>query len=202
MRITKTLLPLSLGILLTVGSPAFARHHHSTLADTLASLTERHPAIDPNAPVVIGFSPGIDGYRAVDVVIQAIAEAKTSVHMAAYSFTSRDIAAALVAAKQRGIEVALVVDAKENNRKYTAATFTANQGVPTRTDDHYAIMHNKFLVIDGRNVETGSFNYTEAATKRNAENALLLRNVPQLAGRYEREWQRLWAESTPLPPRF
>lgn len=202
MPTTKTLLPFALGILLTLGSPAFARHHRSTLSDTLASLTERHPAIDPNAPVVVGFSPGVDGYRAVDVVIQAISDAKTSVHMAAYSFTSRDIAAALVAAQRRGVEVAVVVDAKENNRKYTAATFTANQGVPTRTDDHYAIMHNKFLVIDGRTVETGSFNYTEAATKRNAENALLLRNVPMLAGTYEREWQRLWAESSPLAPRY
>lgn len=202
MPTTKTLLSFALGIFLAVCAPAFARHHRSTLADTLASLTERHPAVDPNAPVVAGFSPGINGYRAVDVVIQAISESKTSIHMAAYSFTSRDIAAALVAAKRRGVEVELVVDAKENNRKYTAATFTANQGVPTRTDDHYAIMHNKFLVIDGRTVETGSFNYTEAATKRNAENALLLRNLPQLAAIYEREWQRLWAESIPLAPRY
>jgi phosphatidylserine/phosphatidylglycerophosphate/cardiolipin synthase-like enzyme len=122
--------------------------------------------------------------------------------MAAYSFTSKPIASALLAAKQRGIDVKIVVDHKENSGKYSAATFTANQGVPTRTDSHYAIMHNKFLVVDGKTVETGSFNYTSAAANKNAENALLLRNVPSLASTYEKEWERLWGESDDLAPRY
>jgi phosphatidylserine/phosphatidylglycerophosphate/cardiolipin synthase-like enzyme len=168
----------------------------------LDELLNHHAEIDPTAAVVVGFSPGIGGYRAEDVVVQAIREAKNSVHMAAYSFTSKPIAAALLAAKQRGIDVKIVVDHKENSGKYSAATFTANQGVPTRTDSHYAIMHNKFLVIDGKSVETGSFNYTAAAASKNAENALLLRNVPSLAAVYEKEWTRLWSESDDFAPRY
>ena len=56
-------------------------------------------------------------------------------------------------------------------------------------------MHNKFMVIDGNSLVTGSFNYTTAAIKHNAENALVLWNVPQLAPQYAAEWARLWAES-------
>ena len=39
---------------------------------------------------------------------------------------------------------------------YSGATFLANSGIPTRINSRYAIMHNKFLVIDGRHVQTGA----------------------------------------------
>ena len=55
-------------------------------------------------------------------------------------------------------------------------------------------MHNKFMVIDGVTVETGSFNYTAAAVKSNAENAIVLRNAPEIAKVYTTEWTRLWDE--------
>jgi len=184
-------------VLLLVSLPLVASRRSSS-----RTLDFAGPPVDPFAPMVVGFSPGLDGYRAEDVVLQAIREAKASVHVAAYSFTSKPIALALVAARRRGLDVDLVADRKANSRSYTAATFAANQGVPVRLDGHYAIMHNKFMVIDRREVETGSFNYTAAAAAKNAENAILLRNVPDLAGTYEREWQRLWAESEALPPKY
>ena len=53
-----------------------------------------------------------------------------------------------------------------------------------------------------KTVETGSFNYSSAAATTNEENALLLRNVPALAMTYEKEWERLWAESDELAPRY
>ena len=68
-------------------------------------------------------------------------------------------------------------------------------GIPIRLDERYAIHHHKFMVIDGVTLETGSFNYTTAAVKHNAENALVLWNVPQIAQVYAKEWERLWEES-------
>lgn len=67
-------------------------------------------------------------------------------------------------------------------------------GIPVRLDHYYAIHHHKFMVIDGVTLETGSFNCTTAAIKHNAENALVLWNVPQIAEVYAREWERLWEE--------
>jgi len=49
-------------------------------------------------------------------------------------------------------------------------------------------------VVDGETVETGSFNYTESAAVRNAENIIVLRD-PTVAQRYGQEWERLWRES-------
>ena len=58
------------------------------------------------------------------------------------------------------------------------------------------------MVIDGVNVETGSFNYTTAAEKKNAENVLVLRSDPTVAKQYLTEWERLWSESEEFSPRY
>jgi phosphatidylserine/phosphatidylglycerophosphate/cardiolipin synthase-like enzyme len=50
-------------------------------------------------------------------------------------------------------------------------------------------------------VEEGSFNYTAAAESRNAENVLVLHDA-EVAGRYGREWDRLWAESEVVKARY
>ena len=83
--------------------------------------------------------------------------------MATYSFTSKPVSEAILAAKKRGVDVRVVSDEKANDRKYTAARFLANQGVNVRLNGNYAIMHNKFIVIDNQTVETGSFNYSAEA---------------------------------------
>ena len=96
----------------------------------------------------------------------------------------------------------VVVDAGEAARAYSAAQFLANARVPVRLHARYALQHNKFMVVDGTSVQTGSFNYTTSAGARNAENVLVLRNAPVIAAQYAAEWQRLWDEGTDLPPTY
>jgi phosphatidylserine/phosphatidylglycerophosphate/cardiolipin synthase-like enzyme len=128
-------------------------------------------------------------------IVQLIDNAQHSIHLAAYSFTSKPIAAALVHAHQRGVDVEVVLDKSNQTAHYSAATFLANQNIPTRINCRYAIMHDKFMVIDGKTVETGSFNYTRAAEEKNAENVIILRDDPAVARQYDAEWQRLWNEA-------
>jgi hypothetical protein len=51
------------------------------------------------------------------------------------------------------------------------------------------------MVIDSVSIETGSFKYTTADMTHNAENALVLWNIPPVATRYTTEFERLWSES-------
>jgi phosphatidylserine/phosphatidylglycerophosphate/cardiolipin synthase-like enzyme len=119
--------------------------------------------------------------------------------LATYSFTSKPISTALLDAQRRGVDVRVVADAKGNSGSdYTAVTFLANHGVSVRLNSRYAILHHKFMVIDGLHVQTGSFNYSAAAANKNAENVIMLWNVQSLADRYTEEWKRLWAEGTSL----
>ncbi|MCU6361259.1 phospholipase D-like domain-containing protein, partial [Enterobacter quasiroggenkampii] len=66
----------------------------------------------------------------------------------------------------------------------------------------YAIMHNKFMVVDGDTVQTGSFNYSASAVSRNAENVLLIHGVPKLATSYRQVFKRLWDEADTLKSRY
>ena len=142
--------------------------------------------------VTVAFSPNAG---ATEVVVAIIQSAQHSIHLAGYGFTSKPIAHALIAAKNRGVEVEAVLDKSNATAKYTEATDLAQAGIPVRIDYRYAIMHNKFLVIDGQTVETGSFNFTTAAELHNAENVLVLREYPEVASQYEAHWQMLWTES-------
>lgn len=160
----------------------------------LAIVTAAPVLATAEPTVSVGFSPSA-GQSALQIVLSAIDGAKRSVDVAAYSFTSKPVAAALVAAKNRGVSVRVVADDKANNDRYTAVTFLANKGVPVRLNAQYAIMHNKFMIVDGHTVQTGSFNYTASAATRNAENVLLVQDAPTLAATYQGEFNRLWNEA-------
>jgi phosphatidylserine/phosphatidylglycerophosphate/cardiolipin synthase-like enzyme len=54
-------------------------------------------------------------------------------------------------------------------------------------DANHAIAHNKIIIIDGETILTGSFNFTNAAREKNAENVLMIRD-PTLAAQYTQNW--------------
>jgi phosphatidylserine/phosphatidylglycerophosphate/cardiolipin synthase-like enzyme len=144
------------------------------------------------------FTPG----HALPVVLETIRSARSTIFVAAYSFTSRPVASALLDASRRGVGVQVLVDAGEATKRYSAARFLANQGVAVRINARYATQHNKFMVVDAVCVQTGSFNYTSSAAERNAENVLVVKNAPALAAQYSAEWRRLWDEGTDLGPAY
>jgi phosphatidylserine/phosphatidylglycerophosphate/cardiolipin synthase-like enzyme len=150
------------------------------------------------AEIAVAFSPGIGDLNAEELVIETIGTARQSIRLAAYAFTSKPIAHALLAAKRRGVDVQAVLDKSNLKERYGAAQFLANTGIPVRIDSEYTVMHDKFMVIDSHTVQTGSFSYTSASAKENAENAMVVRNHASFASEYDNEWRRLWKESRPL----
>ena len=150
------------------------------------------------ASLASAFTPG----QALPLVLDTIRSARSTIFVAAYSFTSKPIAAELRDASRRGVKVFVLADATEASKGYSAVRFLANERVPVRINARYAIQHNKFMVIDGTTVQTGSFNYTSAAAERNAENVVVVRNAPAIAAQYDAQWRRLWSEGTELPPAY
>ena len=147
----------------------------------------------------LGFSPN---GKSLQIVLNGISEAKESILVAAYSFTSKPISETLLEAHKRGVKVALVADQKGNSGGYTAVNFLANNDIPVRLNERYAILHHKFMVIDGKTVQIGSFNYSSSAVDKNAENVLLLKNVPDIASKYAKEWNRLWDEGVDVKKNY
>lgn len=164
----------------------------------LAALLLSAPSFAAS-PIEAGFST--DG-SSLDLVLQTINGAHKQLRIAAYSFTSKPIAQALLNAKRRGVDVSVVVDKSQETERYTSATFLANAGIPVRVDHMHAIHHNKFIVSDQITVETGSFNYTDSAARRNAENVIVILGNPVLASSYLAEWQTHWQHSIPMSGRY
>src|SRR5712691_7489452 len=105
--------------------------------------------------------------------------------MQAYSFTSAPIAKALVEAHKRGVKILAVLDKSNETHQYSAATFLNNAGIQALIDDKHAIAHSKVMVIDSATIITGSFNFTQAAEAKNAENLLVITDAPDLVQAYE-----------------
>ena len=162
---------IALGGLLILGSPLFV----SVPCQAAEPLTASH----------VYFSPKGGCTKAI---VDAIGQAKQSILVQAYSFTSYPIAQALIDAQKRGVKVEAIVDGKQIHEKKTKLGLVAKGGVITYLDKAHAIAHNKVMIIDGKTVITGSFNFTNAAEEHNAENLLILDDAT-LAAEYTNNWR-------------
>jgi phosphatidylserine/phosphatidylglycerophosphate/cardiolipin synthase-like enzyme len=137
-------------------------------------------------------------------LLREIDSAKREILVAVYAFTSHDLANALVQAKKRGVSVQVVID-----REFDAANGNSkgklleSQNIPVRRasgiksstpEKEAGSMHQKFAVIDGNLVFSGSYNWTHSADKLNHENLLLFRDASALAQEYRRVFLRLWEQ--------
>jgi phosphatidylserine/phosphatidylglycerophosphate/cardiolipin synthase-like enzyme len=137
------------------------------------------------ADVDVWFSPN-GGCTAA--VVHELDNARQQIRIQAYSFTSPQINAAVAKAKERGIDVEVVLDKSQADDRYTAATYLVHHNVPVYIDRKHAIAHNKIMIIDGQEIIGGSFNYTEQAEHENAEN-LTITHSPELAAAYLRNFE-------------
>jgi PLD-like domain len=139
------------------------------------------------------FSP--DG-GCTEAVVEEINNAQQSILMQAYSFTSAPIAKALVEAHNRGVQITAILDKSQRTEQYSSADFILHADIPTYIDDKHAIAHNKIMLIDGRTIITGSFNFTKQAEHANAENLLILTGKSVLFSAYEANFRRHLDHST------
>ena len=129
--------------------------------------------------------------------MDTVSRAQRSVLVQAYSFTSRPIANALIAAHQRGIDVEVVLDQSQRTERQSLARLLLEARVPVFIDAAHSIAHNKVMVIDEATVITGSFNFTRAAEEHNAENLLVIRDGA-LADRYRANWRAHRSHAAPF----
>ena len=98
--------------------------------------------------------------------------------------------------------VRLAADEKDNvsaDRSGEArATLGAlvNAGADMRTILVYAIHHDKAIVADRQTVESVSFNYSDAAARRNSENVLVNWSNSKLVAVYLEHFQRNYRQSS------
>lgn len=178
---------------LSISAPASARQ--LSWWDELVRLYQSQIDTAPaTAQIETGFSPEGSAER---LVVKAINASTQRLRVAAYVFTSPTVVRALVEAKQRGVDVQVVVDRSSPKVKSSASALNllANAGIPVRVNEKYAIFHDKYIVVDEQHLQTGSFNYSRAAAKSNSENVIVIWHNPELAATYAQKWTERFAES-------
>ena len=116
--------------------------------------------------------------------------ARQEVLVMAFAFTSDELGEALIRARRRGVDVQVLLEARNLAGTGGEAERLREAGVPVAADANPRILHHKVLVIDGRIAVTGSYNFTRSAERSNDENLLAIHS-PAVAERFRREFFRL-----------
>jgi phospholipase D len=158
----------------------------------LGYLSSHYVGLKPYAPIsldeklTVCFTPN---GQCQTLIVQAIDQAEFSIKMQTYSFTSKEIAKALLRAQERGVEIRILADRSQLTAKYSQIPKLKNSNVPVLIDRVPGIAHNKVIIIDDQIILTGSYNWTNAAEHRNAENLLRIQD-PTIAAYYIDNWNK------------
>lgn len=137
---------------------------------------------DPSGKVKSGNTPE-------NGLLREIRNTVSTFYGAFYDISSKEIAIELVNAGKRGVDVKLVTD--DANFEGECITMLLDAGIPVVNDGRPGLMHNKFAVIDGEIIFTGSFNTTDNCAHLNNNNAVLFRSR-ELAAIYLGEFDEMF----------
>jgi phosphatidylserine/phosphatidylglycerophosphate/cardiolipin synthase-like enzyme len=137
------------------------------------------------------FSPN-GGVRAR--VVAAIGRAQATIDIAIYSFTADAISDALIQARNRGVAVRIIADESQADGLGSEIAKLEGLGFNLRraSGTSGGIMHNKYMIIDGRVLLTGSYNWSAGAENNNFEDAVFLQGS-RVVRRFREDFEKIWS---------
>lgn len=139
----------------------------------------------------IYFSPEDDTKSAY---LAWVKTATKGIYIADYSFNMVELVDTLIEKYKSGIPVKLVLDKSQSHGSTEEPEVQrlreANIPLMVGTSPEHHIMHSKYTVIDGNQVEYGSWNYTEVASKES--NFIIIENNEAMALLFLKDWNLQW----------
>lgn len=122
------------------------------------------------------------------------------------SHPTRTLLDALIAAKGRGLDVRVLMDADRPTDPYrstvineAAAAHLSSQGVDVRFDPADRLLHSKYLIFDSDRIAIGSHNWSAGSYFQHDDLTLVLTSAAAVAEQGAR-FEALWSEGTSAPP--
>ncbi len=137
------------------------------------------------------FSPQ-DG--AAKHIIERLNNAQQRIDFLAFSYTSDPIAEAMLSRHAAGVPVRGVFERRNAGGLGSEYDKLKQAGAEVLEDGNCYTMHHKVIIIDGRTVITGSYNFTGRAEDVNDENLLII-DDPALAQQYSAEFERVYQQA-------
>lgn len=155
----------------------------------VSNVTALPLQIEPTTSwIKVYFTPGLDCEKNI---ISRLNEAKKNIDIAVYSITNENIVNAVIAAHKRGVKVRVMTDFQQSTGNKSRVQELIDAGVSVRTNKgtEHKIEHNKFAIFDGKEMTTGSYNWTWNASNSNSENCNFFK---QPGNEYSSRYEYLW----------
>jgi phosphatidylserine/phosphatidylglycerophosphate/cardiolipin synthase-like enzyme len=153
-----------------------------------------------------GDAPAVSAYFSpnggcTDAVVQALQKARKDILILARSLASGPIVKAILDAKLRGVRVEVVLDRGCENDPTSDLHVLAGQGLVPFLDTRFPSCHDNLILVDGRTVITGSFDFTRQAEEENSDTLLVVAGHGEVAGAARRHFEaaRAGAKEFRLP---
>ncbi len=124
-------------------------------------------------------------------LVEALDQARISIDAALYDLNLWSVRNALIRAHERGVTVRMVMEADSQDRGEVQELIEA--GIPIIFDQTDSLMHNKFFVIDGGEVWTGSMNMTVNGAYRHLNNLIQVRST-RLSENFSIEFEEMFLD--------
>lgn len=129
---------------------------------------------------------------------QLIAESQQSISFLAYSFASSELGTAIRAKAADGVTVGGVVEfdlidpnqPSPNPNLVEEFNYFQQAGIKILPERHPEVLNHKIMIIDGKIVVVGSYDFTNRAEIENDENVLIIHNE-MIARKFMEEFQRV-----------
>ena len=136
------------------------------------------------------FSPG---ETCRNVIINHIKSAVNQLQICVFTISDDLITDAILTSHRSGTEIRIITDNDKSMDEGSDIEQIARQGISVKMDRTTNHMHHKFMVVDGKALITGSYNWTRSAAKFNHENILLTQEAGVVKS-FLKEFDQLWRE--------
>ena len=160
---------------------------------------EKQPVTRPaplptNVTHKVFFSPGEECMRAI---IQALGNARQTADICVFTISDDRISKEIIACAKKGIKVRIITD---NEKLYDTGSDIMSfeqAGIPVKIDMTEHHMHHKYMVVDGKKILTGSYNWTRSAALNNHENLIMIEDT-RVATHFQDNFNTLWLHTVGL----
>lgn len=126
-----------------------------------------------------------------NALVPLVEKAEKYIYLPVFVITHKKLTQALIDAKNRGVDVKIILDATSVRSNHTTHEVLRNAGIPLKTENYAGKVHNKSMIIDDKYVITGSMNFSNSGENRNDENCLVIENT-ELAKFYRGWFEFIW----------
>lgn len=128
-----------------------------------------------NSKIEVLFSPVNSTLK--KQLLKEIQNAKNEIFVSIFYLTDKSVIKELILAKQRGLDVLIIVDSVFASGFKDRLNLLRNAKIPTKVENWGGKNHEKTMVIDNKIFITGSCNFSASGFNKNNESIVIIKNT-------------------------